>query len=221
VDPSLRVELQAILAAAQARGIPIVVVGGAAVRTYLREPDLRRTKDLDFVVAPCGFDAALRLLDERGFRRYDTGLWWRAERGDGVDRIVADLWVGAVVDAGSYESYPLDPMEAEVRAEPGASSIPVPHLEDLLALKLLAHRDKDMLDVVALLADRASLLDAARFRRNVERRDLEVAVRRGYLAVVAALDAGDLARLWEQRFGRPLASAARDGAVAALHRLFP
>jgi hypothetical protein len=191
MDP-LRAELEAILAEAAQREVGLVVVGAFAVRTYLRDPDRRRTHDLDLVALPTALEALGKLLSERGYHVYPSTPWWRAERGSGRDRIIIDIGAGAVVDMASFESYPLDVAEAQPRAEPGAAPIPVPPLEDLLAMKILAHRDKDILDVIAILRDAGDAIDVHKLRRRIDARDLEIPLQRGYLAIVAAIESGEL-----------------------------
>jgi len=211
----------AIWAAARERGIPLVVVGGFAVRAYLSDPDKRTTRDLDLVVSRSTFLEIRALLEERGFRLYDTGSWWRAERGEDERRRVVDIGIDGVVDSASFESYPLAIAETRQVALPGGPVLQVPALEDLLALKLLAHRDKDILDVIALLRDAGDNVDAVRFRQQVERRDLEVPIRRGYLAVVASAESGQLAKLWSDRFGEEFPPLTLADVLRRLHTLFP
>lgn len=219
MDP-LRAELEAILTEAAQRDVGLVVVGAFAVRTYLRDPDRRRTHDLDLVAAPGALEALGRLLSERGYRVYPSAPWWRAERGVGSDRIIVDIGAGGVVDMASFESYPLDIAEARPRAEPGATPIPVPPLEDLISMKILAHRDKDILDVIAILRDAGELIDVDKLQRRISARDIEIPLRRGYLAIVAAIESGEVAQLWEQRTGVAPAAEVLADALQQLHTMF-
>jgi hypothetical protein len=217
----LQHELASILAEAQRRSIPLVVLGAFAVRTYLRDPDQRYTHDLD-LLTPADWLAALReMLTSSGYQVYSSGPWWRAERTIGNERIFVDIALGSVVDMMSFESYALEPKEAQLRAEPGGELIPVPPLEDLLAMKMLAHRDKDILDIVALLRDVGENIDAKRFSESIEIRDLEVPLRKGYLEIVAAIKSGELARLWELRTGAAPPADLLPRTLALLHTLFP
>ncbi len=86
---------------------------------------------------------------------------------------------------------------------------------------MLAHRDKDVLDVIALVRDAWGTFDPVRFQRAVVDRDLEIPMRRGYLAVRGMADTGELATLWEQRTGERLAPEAVAEALTRLHTLFP
>lgn len=72
---------------------------------------------------------------------------------------------------------------------------------------------------MALLRDAGDRLDASRFQSGLEARDLEIPIRRGYLAFVAAAESGELAQLWEQRSGK-LPGEALAVAVERLHDLF-
>jgi hypothetical protein len=212
-------ELSVILTEAGQRAIPLIVIGAFAVRTYLREPSRRLTHDLDLLAQPDTLAVLGDLLTGRGYHVYRSAPWWRAERGSGKDRILIDIASGAVVDVASFESYPLTPADACQRSELGGVPILLPVLEDLLAMKLLAHRDKDILDVVELLRDAGDSLKRDLFRDHVEARDLEVPVRRGYLETVAVIESGQLAELWELRTGTPPANNLLPAALSQLHAL--
>lgn len=217
----LQHELGAILAEAERRGIPLVVLGAFAVRAYLREPDQRYTHDLDLFAHADALAALREMLTTRGYTVYSGGLWWRAERTSEKERVLVDIALGSVVDMMSSESYPLEIKEAQLRAEPGGPLIPVPPVEDLLAMKILAHRDKDILDVIALLRDVGHVIRPEAFARRVEVRDLEIPMRRGYLEIMAAIESGELARLWELRTGAPPSQDLLPQVVSQLHTLFP
>jgi hypothetical protein len=216
----LTAELGAIADEADLRGIPFVVVGAFAVRAYLRAPDRRRTADLDLVIPAASLDSMRSLLEARGYNLFRMGPWWRAQRGSGADKQVVDFCADAVVDLSSFASYPLDPADSQRKAEPGGRLLPVPPLEDVLALKLLAQREKDQVDVVALMLDAGSELDAKRFWSHVEERDLEIAVRRGWLELAATIEAGAFQQLWQERLGEPLPPGQLDRALTALQDLF-
>jgi hypothetical protein len=191
-----------------------------AVRTYLHDPDRRVTRDVDLLVPSQALPGFRELLEEQGYRLYCAAPWWHAERGSGETRELVDIAVDQVVDMASFERYPLDPQTCVLRSEPGGSPIPVPIVEDLLALKLLAHRDKDLLDAVALLRDQGAHIDRARLFASIKLRDLEIPIRRGQLALLAAVESGALARLWEQRLGEPLDAAHAVRVVGRLRELF-
>ena len=212
------VELCQIVAEAEARGIAVVVIGAFAVRAYLVRPDRRVTQDIDVLVREEDLAQLREVLESRGYRLYPLGPWWRAERGAGADRSVVDVAIGAVVDVGSFEAYPLDPGEASRRAEPNGVMLPVPCAEDVVALKLLAHRDKDALDLIALMRDLGAI-DAAVLTRRIEARDLEIPIRRGYLEIAAAAESGELLRLWARRSSDPLSEDELAKALARLHGL--
>jgi len=217
VDP-LRRTLDQIVSEARAAGLPLVTIGAFAVRAYLSHPDARRTNDLDLVTTSAALPALKAILERRGFRVFASGPWWHGEAA-GPPRMVVDVAVDAVVDLTSFERYPMDLADARERLESGGALL-VPSIEDLLALKLLSARDKDILDVVALFMDARDAPDRATFLRRVEDRDLEIPVRRGYLEVIAAYGTGTLQKLWELRAGAPLDAAALGRAIEALHTLF-
>lgn len=215
---ALRSTLQSIVTDAQNVGVPIVTLGAFAVRAYMRHPDQRKTNDLDLFTHSASFPALQKILVAHGFRVFPSGPWWRGEAA-GPPRLVVDVAVDAVVDLRSFDRYAVDVRAARERNEGGAP-LPVPSLEDLLALKLLAARDKDILDVAALMMDRGSEIDAAAFLRRIEEQDLEIPIRRGCLHVISAQTSGELARLWKQRTGASPDPASLARAIEALQALF-
>ncbi|MBI2389954.1 MAG: hypothetical protein HYV09_10220 [Deltaproteobacteria bacterium] len=98
---------------------------------------------------------------------------------------------------------PLDPGGGVMRNEPNGPELPVPALEDLVAQKLIAAREKDALDVLLVAA--SADFDRQRLALSIEARDVEVAVRRGLFELFGTARSGRLAQLWRERTGEVLA----------------
>ncbi len=201
-----------MVASCVATGIPVALIGALAVRAHLSEPWRRATKDVDIVV-PRGHEAGMdSLLRGLGFVCFAMGPWRRGERGG----LRVDVAFGEVVDLASFVAFPIDLRAAEHRGI-GGRDLPVLPLEELLITKLIAHRDRDLLDVVALARERSA--DAGRFRRLVAAADVEIAVRRGVLELAAGIELGMLAELWEQRAEHGLSSEDWAGVLGAIRAL--
>ena len=216
VDPLLS-ELAAIVAEAEHAGIGVLVIGACALRTYLLRPEARATVDLDLLIAAAGRAGMEDILRRRGFQIYAMGPWLRAERPLGTPRIV-DVAIDAIVDLASFEKYPLRPADGQRRREAGGPELPVPALEDLVAQKLIACREKDVLDV--LLVALGPGLDPTRLADGIEARDVEIPVRRGLLELFASARSGRLAQLWAERTGETLAPDELNRGVRSLQAWF-
>jgi len=95
----LLAELENLLIAFNRRGIPVMLLKGAALGSVYGRPDLRPMSDVDVLVRPGHLDAALRLLDEQGCGRgrdlvggdffptfhYETEVFTRSARPARVD----------------------------------------------------------------------------------------------------------------------------------------
>ena len=181
-----------------------------AVRAYLAEPWRRATRDVDLVVDPDDTQKLEQVLTELAFRIYPVGPWRRAERRE----LWVDIAVGKVVDMASFVAYEVDATQAVSIPRGDVVGLPVAPFEDLVAMKLIAHRDKDLLDVLALM--RESALDGTAFRRRIAQREVEIPVRRGCLELVAMAELGTAQRLWRERQGSFLHDAELARIIGAL-----
>ncbi len=137
-------------------GAPYLIIGGLAV-AVIGEPrmtgdidviafvDLERAEQLIAVAITAGFEAA---ADERQ-RLHETGTLRFSKAGFQLDVILASL-----------------PFEdaARARARPGrlfGRRVPLPTPEDLILFKVLAGRDKDLVDAVGIARRHYGALDRA------------------------------------------------------------
>jgi hypothetical protein len=201
-------ELAAIVSLAGQRHITLAVIGACALRTYLPDPDTRKSVDADLVTTTADLPALTALLEERGYQVFSTGPWRRAERTN-HERIVFDIAVDAIVDMRSFEPYAIDWKTVTER-----SALPVLAIEDLIAQKLIAAREKDLLDVLLVAAEPSINVDGARMRSAIEARDVEIAVMRGCLEAQGAVTSGRAAELWLERYGtKPAPKVLEDAAL--------
>jgi hypothetical protein len=178
------------------------LIGGLAVRLYVG-PSGRVTKDIDLVAMTGAVRAILTTeLRTRGFQVGETGPWTRAMR-SGPSRLIVDVSGHPVVDLRSFESASLsdDVRHFDVAGMPLAVACP----DDVARLKLLAHRDHDLVDLVLLAT--AETISPDHIARMAEADDAERALARGAVGCRQALDDGSLASTVEELLARPCVEA--------------
>jgi hypothetical protein len=114
---------------------------------------LRRSLDLDLTIEREAWPALAEVLEAQGYHLTPVGPWVTATKGKGEETVEINIALGYVTDIHSALSYP-------VWVEPGAQrtipdlniTLPVFRLEGLLITKLIALRDNDVVDIVALLS---------------------------------------------------------------------
>ena len=218
MEEHLICELQAILDACYRRGITVFVIGAFGVRAY--GSLLRRTLDLDLAVERADWPVLTEILEVRGYHLELIGAWVTARKGEDEEAVEIDIALGEVTDVHSALSYP-------VSAEPGAQQtipgldvpLPVFTLEGLLITKLIALRDNDVVDIVALLAQRADQVAAGRFWDQAAAAGLESALANRLAELEEILQSGEVDAIWWDRLGLMLDESERQSALKVVRRL--
>jgi hypothetical protein len=218
VEAHLIRELQAILQVCRRRGITVFVIGAFGVHAY--GGLLRRTLDLDLAVERADWPALAEVLEARGYRLKPVGVWVTARKGEGRETVEIDIALGDVTDVHSALSYP-------VRVEPGTQqlvpdldvTLPVFTLEGLLITKFIALRDNDVVDIVALLAQRANQVVAERFWERAAAAGLEPALADRLAELEDMLKGGEVEAIWWDRLGLMLDESERQTALEVVGRL--
>ena len=211
-------ELQAILEACHRRGIAVYVVGAFGVRAY--GSLLRRTLDLDLAIERADWPVLAEILEGQGYHLEPVGVWVTARKGKGEEAVEIDIALGDVTDVHSALSYP-------VSVEPGAQQmipgldvpLPVFTLEGLLITKLIALRDNDVVDIVALLAQRADQVAAGRFWDQAAAAGLEPALANRLAELEEMLRSGEVDAIWWDRLGLMLNESERRTALKVVRHL--
>jgi hypothetical protein len=174
-DDDRVVEALAVLSRAFAkRGHRWYVFGAQAVILWTQP---RATFDLDVTVflGTARTSGLVRDLERAGFARRPGLTDQVAEIGRvlPMQHVATELLVDVVLGGPGIEE------EFAARAVPvriGKVDVPVISAEDLIALKVLASRPKDLLDVRGILASRGRRLDLDRVRGVLGRLEAELAV---------------------------------------------
>lgn len=158
-------DLERIFAALEAARVRYLVVGGVAVVLHGHP---RLTADLDLVLAldAENIRAASEALASLGYRpRAPVSLEafadaemrrvWIEEKGLTVLSLASPELPLTEIDLFAAEPFPFEPAYLRaLRVEIGSTNVTAANLDDLIALKRLAARPKDLADVEALEAIR-------------------------------------------------------------------
>lgn len=177
-------------------GDDLRLIGGLAVRLHVGT-NARRTADIDVVALTDS--ARARLLDhleQAGWIVGTSGGWWRAIR-SGSSRLLIDIARHPVVNPKTFETISLGspPLHCTI----GGVVVSVAGLGDIAALKLLAMRDQDLVDLVLLAA---LGLSAEAIVDQAAADDVERSLSAGAHRARHALRTGLVAELYEQTLSR-------------------
>jgi len=218
VEEYLIRELQAILKACQRRGITVFVIGALSVRAY--GGLLRQTLDLDLAVERESWPALAEVLETQGYHLTPVGPWIAAVKGEGERAVEIHIALGDVVDIHSALSYP-------VRVEPGTQqsvpdlgiTLPVFTLEGVLITKLIALRDNDIVDIVALLSRHADQVDIESFWDRAAAAALGSALADRLAELEEMLKSGEVDAIWWDRLGLMLDENERQAVLGVIRHL--
>lgn len=193
-------ELGAILDSCRRRGIAVFVIGAFGVRAY--GSLLRRTLDLDLAVEREAWPALAEVLEAQGYHLGLTDIWATATKGEGEEAIEIHVALGDVTDVHSALSYPVWVEPGTQQSMPGLSiALPVFTLEGLLITKLIALRDNDVVDIVALLSQQADQVVAESFWNRAVAAGLESALGSRLAELEEMLTGGEVEVIWWDRLG--------------------
>ena len=211
-------ELEAILEACHRRGIAVFVIGAFGVRAY--GSLLRRTLDLDLAIEREAWPALAEILEAQGYHLELADIWATATKGKGEEAIEIHVALGDVTDVHSALSYPVWLEPGTQQSMPGLNvTIPVFTLEGLLITKLIALRDNDVVDIVALLSQQADQVVAARFWDRAAAAGLESALENRLAELEEMLTGGEVGAIWWDRLGLMLDESERQAALKAVRHL--
>ena len=174
-----------------------VVIGGLAVRFLTDERTARHTRDIDLVAM--NNDARDRLvahLESIGYRVGATAGWHRAAMPQPAPRPIVDIATNPIVNPRTFEELTLRGQPVPHKLEDMTVQVVSPN--DLALLKLAAHRDQDVVDLL-LLSERLSPKAIA---GAAELDDVERTVSEGAQTARLLTARGGLTDLTEELLGR-------------------
>ncbi len=212
IERNLFQELHTVLQACRDSNLPVTLIGGLATAAYLRRYR-RFTEDIDLVVPAAKVEQLLLMLRSHGFIVTGTQEWWKASKEIGDHELIVDVVTETIGESVTQQNYTLSfhPPQPLIVVTPYfselgefACEVPAIGTEDLIVLKLLSGRDKDLIDLTALLVESFSQIDLKSLHEKITAARLQMAMSIAVTEWRNALESGDLCYLWEVTYDRPL-----------------
>jgi len=203
IDPELKTALQKLLDACREFQIMPRLIGGLAVRGYTHRK--RYTHDIDLAISKRDKANLVTILKRMGFDYQDETAFEGVKASKRVGDMTVEIHISVekLWDMRSGQEYVLSPKTAAVPVdERGEVVAPAPSVEDLLILKLLPLRDRDIGDVIGLILDNPDL-DATAFWQNCDRTGNTAYVRQRLDELEQSLKTGGFRDAWQADYGEP------------------
>lgn len=205
-------DLEAILKAAHKVGIKLVIIGGYAVAAYTQ--GYRYTKDIDLVADRLTLGRLIGLLKSLGYTIRDTEFGIAGSKTLKGGFIDLHISTGRIYDISTGKEYPVDASlftNAERLAVSGYISkttslkAAVVELETLIILKTMpVGRNKDAVDLLALLRDRRKDIDLELLSRRARTASLTVHLLERIRDYAKRLKDDELDKIWFDMTGARL-----------------
>lgn len=224
ISHELKQELEQLLELCREFGVHPRLIGGLAVRGFAHRK--RFTHDIDLAIDRHDMPNLIAILKRMGFEYEDLTQFEgvKATKRIGNKSVEIHISVERLWDMTSNQTYTLSPASTHVPIDDAGSLLaPAVSIEDLLILKLMPLRDRDLSDVIALLLD-VPAIDARKFWANCERTGNTHHIAARLARLESALKSGDFREAWMDYYGEQL--SARDvlvvlGKVRSLQKAKP
>ena len=202
IDGELKQTLEQLLKLCHEFGVHPRLIGGLAVRGFARRK--RFTHDIDLAISRHDKPNLIALLKQMGFDYQDQSQFVKASKRIGDTAVEIHISVEKLWDMTSNQTYTLSPESAEMPIDDAGELVaPTVSAEDLLILKLMPLRDRDLSDVIALLLDVPNV-DARAFWANCERTGNTRHITAQLAKLETALKSGDFREAWADYYGESL-----------------
>ena len=206
IDRELKDALEQILELCREFDVHPRLIGGLAVRGFARRK--RFTHDIDLAISRNDKPNFIMVLKRLGFEYQDLTKFEgvKATKRVGNTSVEIHISVERLWDMTSNQTYTLSPDSAHVAIDDAGNLVaPTVSVEDLLILKLMPLRDRDLGDVIALLLDLPAI-DAKKFWANCERTNIPHHIAAQLIKLENALRSGNFREVWSEFYGAPLAA---------------
>lgn len=180
------------------------LVGGLAVRGFARRK--RFTHDIDLTINRQDLSSLIAILKRMGFDYQSQTRFSGVKASKRIDNVAVEIHISVdeLWDMTSNETYIPSPATVEVLIdEEGDLLAPTVSVLDLLILKLMPLRQRDLGDVIALLLDIPDL-EAQMFWANCERTGITEHIASQLSTLENALRSGDFREAWSNFYGQAL-----------------
>jgi len=206
IDCELKQTLEQLLELCREFGVRPRLIGGLAVRGFARRK--RFTHDIDLAISRYDRPNLIAVLKQMGFDYQDLTQFEGVKATKRIGNTVIEIHISVerLWDMTSNQTYTLSPNSAEMPIDDAGSLLaPTVSAEDLVILKLMPLRDRDMGDVIALLLD-APAIDAGAFWANCERTGNTRHIGAQLAKLENALKTGGFREAWADFYGEPLST---------------
>ncbi len=204
IDNELKQTLEQLLKLCRDFGIQPRLIGGLAVRGFARRK--RYTHDIDLATRRNDKPNLVSILKQMGFDYQDQSQFEgvKASKRIGNKTVEIHIAIDRVWDMTSNQIYTPSSESTEVPIDDAGDLIALAvSAEDLLILKLMPLRDRDLSDVIALLLD-LSNIDAQTFWANCKRTGTTSRIAAQLRRLENALKSGDFREAWAEYYGESL-----------------
>lgn len=204
IDRELKETLEEFLKLCREFGVHPRLIGGLAVRGFARRK--RFTHDIDLAISRFDKPNLVAVLKQMGFEYQDQSRFEGVKATKWIGNTVVEIHISVeqLWDMTSNQTYTLSTEFTEAPIDDEGDLIaPIVSAEDLLILKLMPLRDRDLTDVIALLLD-APEIDAQAFWANCERTGNTRHIQARLAQVEKLLKSGDFREVWRDYYDEPL-----------------
>jgi Nucleotidyl transferase AbiEii toxin, Type IV TA system len=204
IDNELKQTLERFLELCREFGVHPRLIGGLAVRGFVHRK--RFTHDIDLTISRHDKPNLVALLKQMGFDYQDQSQFEGVKAVKHINNTTIELHISVdkLWDMVSNQTYTLSTASAEMPIDDAGELIaPIASVEDLLILKLLPLRDRDLSDVIALLLDGPEI-DAHAFWANCARTGATDHIVGQLAKLEYALKSGRFREAWKDYYGEAL-----------------
>ena len=185
-------------------GVQPRLIGGLAVRGFSRRK--RFTHDVDLAIRRGDKPNLIALLKQMGFDYQDQSQFEGVKASKRVGDMAVEFHISVekLWDMTSNQTYTLSSLSAELPIDDQGDLIaPTVSIEDLLILKLMPLRDRDLSDVIALFLD-APRIDERMFWTNCDRTENTRHIAAQLIKLQTSLKSGEFREAWSDYYGEKL-----------------
>ncbi len=204
LDHELKQTLEQFLSLCREFGVRPRLIGGLAVRGFARRK--RFTHDIDLAISRHDKPNLIALLKQMGFAYQDQSQFEGVKASKRIGNMMIEFHISVerLWDMTSNQTYTLSPDSAERPIDDAGDLLaPTVSAEDLLILKLMPLRDRDLSDVIALLLD-APTIDIQVVWANCARTGNTRHITIQLTKLETALKSGNFREAWAAYYGEPL-----------------
>ena len=185
-------------------GVQPRLIGGLAVRGFSRRK--RFTHDVDLAIRRGDKPNLIALLKQMGFDYQDQSQFEGVKASKRVGDMAVEFHISVekLWDMTSNQTYTLSSESAKLPIDDQGDFIaPTVSIEDLLILKLMPLRDRDLSDVIALFLD-APRIDERMFWTNCDRTENTRHIAAQLIKLQTSLKSGEFREAWSDYYGEKL-----------------